>query len=77
MINANKIGVEFTTFDTEEELLLIAESWPHAKLLLRILPPKEFIAYAQLGKKFGADMAETNNLISLSKKLKLNLVGVW
>nr|AFJ24762.1 ornithine decarboxylase-1 [Schmidtea mediterranea] len=69
MVKASKIGVEFTVFDTEEELLAISKYWPQAKLLLRILPPKQFKAYAQLGKKFGADFSEAKALILNGSKL--------
>ena len=77
MIKANKIGVEFTVFDTAEEMLLIANTWPKVKTLLRILPPKKFKAYAELGNKFGVDKSELKNLISYARELKLNLAGVW
>jgi len=74
---AQRNGVFRTTFDSESELRKIADlgnarDW---QLILRIwVDDKD--AQCQLSNKFGAHVDEWRELMTLAKKLRLNVVGV-
>ncbi|XP_076033036.1 antizyme inhibitor 2-like [Oratosquilla oratoria] len=72
---AAKIGVELLTFDNLDELHKIKETYPNAKLLLRVRCDDKDATFV-LGNKFGAELEETGNLLREAKDLGLNLIGV-
>ena len=67
--------IDLMTFDNEDELLKIKENHPNAKVLLRIKTDDKNAKWG-LSVKFGADLEESRELISLSKKLNVDLVGI-
>lgn len=72
---ARQAGVDLMTFDNSDELCKIAQFFPRAKLLLRIVTD-DSNASCQLSNKFGASMSDTRLLLDLAKKLDLSVVGV-
>ncbi|XP_076033030.1 antizyme inhibitor 2-like [Oratosquilla oratoria] len=72
---AANTGVELLTFDNLDELYKIKETYPSAKLLLRVRCDDKDATYI-LGNKFGAEPEETGNLLREAKDLGLNLIGV-
>lgn len=72
---ARQAGVELMTFDNSDELCKIAQFFPSAKLLLRIVTD-DSNAVCQLSNKFGAPLAETRQLLELAKKLDIDVTGV-
>ncbi|XP_076033032.1 antizyme inhibitor 2-like [Oratosquilla oratoria] len=72
---AAKTGVELLTFDNVDELYKIKETYPSAKLLLRVRCDDKDATYI-LGNKFGAEPEETGNLLREAKGLGLDLIGV-
>ncbi|XP_015786453.1 ornithine decarboxylase isoform X1 [Tetranychus urticae] len=72
---AAKTGVKLMTFDNTEELYKVARYMPDAQLVLRIRVPDEH-AVCVLGTKYGAEMDDVTNLLTLAKKLNLNVTGV-
>jgi ornithine decarboxylase len=72
---ANKVGVDYMTFDNENELYKMKENHPNAKCVLRIIT-NDADAVCRFSMKFGADMATSLRLVELSQELNMNLVGV-
>jgi len=72
---ANKVGVDYMTFDNELELKKIKEAHPNAKCVLRIIT-NDADAVCRFSMKFGADMDSSLKLIETASKLNLDLVGV-
>jgi len=68
-------GVPLMTFDNTHELTKIAENFPHAKLVLRIITD-DSNSVCRFSTKFGAPLNTTYNLLTLAKSLGLNVVGV-
>lgn len=72
---AQQNGVKQMTFDNTDELYKIKKLFPGAELFLRILTD-DSSSLCRLSLKFGASMDSTEELLSLAKKLELNVVGV-
>lgn len=70
-----KQNVTQMTFDNTDELYKIKEIAPSAELYLRILTD-DSASLCRLSQKFGASMANTAELLTLAKKLDLNVAGV-
>ncbi|KAM9779976.1 ornithine decarboxylase-like [Neosynchiropus ocellatus] len=68
-------GVNFMTFDNEDELKKISLICPKARIVLRI-EVDDSSAVIKLSKKFGASMDKVPSLLETARKLRLNLVGV-
>jgi len=68
-------NVDLMTFDNDHELIKIAENYPNARLLLRIITD-DSQSICRFSTKFGAPMDTTSKLLSLAKDLNLNVVGV-
>lgn len=71
---ANK-GVRQMTFDNADELRKIARLYPDAELFLRILTD-DSSSLCRLSLKFGASLDSTDELLTVARELKLNVVGV-
>ncbi|KXT17059.1 hypothetical protein AC579_4321 [Pseudocercospora musae] len=63
------------TFDNAEELHKIQGSFPAAELLLRI-NTDDSASLCRLSQKFGVGLEQSAELLALSKRLDLNVVGV-
>lgn len=72
---AKSAGVEMMTFDNADELKKIAECYPDAKLLLRIITDDSH-SICRFSTKFGAPLNQTRPLLQLAKSLGLNVIGV-
>lgn len=72
---AKSSNVELMTFDNSHELIKIAEIYPNAKLLLRIITD-DSQSVCRFSTKFGAPMDTTYKLLSLAKELGLNVSGI-
>jgi ornithine decarboxylase len=72
---AKSSGVKHMTFDNEDELRKIAEVYPEASLVLRIITD-DSNSVCRFSTKFGAPMHQVSRLLTLAKELNLNLVGV-
>ncbi|KAI9277148.1 pyridoxal-dependent decarboxylase [Phascolomyces articulosus] len=72
---AHQNNISLMTFDSQEELLKIKNSYPEAKLVLRILVDDTHSAIP-LGRKYGAPIQTVESLLHIAKNLKLNVVGV-
>lgn len=72
---ANRVGVNYMTFDNENELYKIKEHHPNAKCVLRIITNDQN-AVCRFSMKFGADMDSSLRLIELAHSLNLDLCGV-
>jgi len=68
-------NVEMMTFDNTHELTKIAEIYPNAKLVLRIITD-DSQSICRFSTKFGAPLNTCHELLSLAKELGLNVVGV-
>ncbi|KAM8823883.1 ornithine decarboxylase-like [Synchiropus picturatus] len=68
-------GVNFLTFDNEDELKKIACVCHKARIVLRI-EVDDSSAMIKLSKKFGARMDKVPSLLETARKLHLNVVGV-
>lgn len=66
--------VDFMTFDCEEELYKIKLYHPYAKLVLR-LAVDDSKSVCKFNKKFGCVLSEVEELLTLTKMLKLDVVG--
>eukprot|EP01120_Amphizonella_sp_Union-15-10_P004239 TRINITY_DN1486_c0_g1_i1.p1 TRINITY_DN1486_c0_g1~~TRINITY_DN1486_c0_g1_i1.p1 ORF type:complete len:407 (+),score=67.00 TRINITY_DN1486_c0_g1_i1:182-1402(+) len=75
LVYAKTQGVNFSVFDSKEELYKIHEIHPDCRLLLRIHVDDSF-AICRLNGKFGAHYQEIEPLLLLSKELGLNVVGL-
>ncbi|KAK9465222.1 pyridoxal-dependent decarboxylase [Lipomyces arxii] len=63
------------TFDNAEELHKIKRYFPNAELFLRIVTD-DSESLCQFSMKYGASLKSTRDLLSLAKKLELNVIGV-
>jgi len=72
---AKSSEVDLMTFDNSHELTKIADCFPNAKLLLRIITD-DSQSVCRFSTKFGAPLDTTFKLLSLAKELNLNVVGV-
>lgn len=72
---AKQNGVEMMTFDNADELRKVAEVYPEAKLVLRIITD-DSQSICRFSTKFGAPLDVCESLLSLAKDLNLNVVGV-
>lgn len=72
---AKSVGVDLMTFDNSYELKKIAESFPEAKLVLRIITD-DSNSVCRFSSKFGAPLSTCEDLLSLAKSLNLNVVGI-
>jgi len=72
---AKSSNVEMMTFDNSHELAKIAEHYPRAKLLLRIITD-DSKSVCRFSTKFGAPLDTTFGLLSLAKSYNLDVIGV-
>jgi len=72
---AKSVGVDLMTFDNSYELQKIAESFPGARLVLRIITDDSH-SICKFSTKFGAPLNQTKSLLTRAKELGLNVVGV-
>ncbi|KAJ1725047.1 Ornithine decarboxylase [Coemansia biformis] len=72
---ARAAGVALMTFDNADELAKMAELYPGAKAVLRILADDSG-ALCQLGLKFGAAPQDTRPLLAAARRLGVDVVGV-
>jgi len=72
---AKSKDVPLMTFDNTHELTKIADIYPDAKLVLRIITD-DSQSVCRFSTKFGAPLDTTYGLLSLARSLGLNVVGV-
>ena len=72
---AYKAGVDYMTFDNENELQKIKDTHPNAKCVLRIIT-NDADAVCRFSMKFGADMPAALKLVEACARLSLDLAGV-
>uniref|UniRef100_A0A0E0JZV2 ornithine decarboxylase n=1 Tax=Oryza punctata TaxID=4537 RepID=A0A0E0JZV2_ORYPU len=72
---AASVGVDLTTFDSEEEVGKIKRCHPRCRLLLRIKAP-DGDAKANLGTKYGAHREEVVPLLVAARRAGMPVVGV-
>jgi len=72
---AKNSDVDLMTFDNSHELIKIAECYPNARLLLRIITD-DSQSVCRFSTKFGAPLDTTYKLLELAKELGLNVSGV-
>lgn len=72
---ARALGVEMMTFDNEDELAKVAEFYPEAKLILRIMAD-DSQSVCKFNSKFAAAKAEHPRLLDRADKLGLKVVGI-
>jgi len=72
---AKSSGVEMMTFDNSHELIKLAELYPTARLLLRIITD-DSNSVCRFSTKFGAPMDQCPALLRQAKELGLNVVGI-
>jgi ornithine decarboxylase len=72
---AKSSGVDLLTFDNTHELYKIAECFPDARLVLRIITD-DSNSICRFSTKFGCPLDQTETLLKLAKELNLNVVGV-
>jgi len=68
-------NIEMMTFDNSHELIKIAENYPRAKLLLRIITD-DSKSICRFSTKFGAPLDTTFGLLSLARSYNLDVIGV-
>ncbi|KAG8070699.1 hypothetical protein GUJ93_ZPchr0006g43797 [Zizania palustris] len=77
LVYAASIGVDITTFDSEEEVGKIKRCHPRCRLLLRIKAPDvDENAMLNLGTKYGAHREEVVPLLSAARRAGMSVVGV-
>jgi ornithine decarboxylase len=72
---AKSKGITKMTFDNEDELRKIAQHYPGAQVVLRILAD-DSASVCRLGLKFGAPLSSVRRLLTVAKELKLDVLGV-
>ncbi|XP_029973163.1 ornithine decarboxylase [Salarias fasciatus] len=72
---ASNHGVQTMTFDSEAELVKVANFHSNAKLVLRIATD-DSKSVCRLSMKFGASLKACRGLLERAKKLDLNVIGV-
>lgn len=75
ILTAYQKGVRMVTFDTETELLKIAQVCPNMSVLLRIYA-KDPEARCAFSHKFGADRFRWEPILSIAKEHNLSLIGI-
>lgn len=73
---AARKNVDLMTFDNEAELVKIKALFPHARLVLRILPTTQFKVQCELGNKFGCHPKNVETLLLKAQELDLNVMGI-
>lgn len=87
IIKARKLGIQFFTFDSIEELTLLEQYAPLGKYFLRILPKahsKSFLNFLpskdnslyDYGERFGASEQEISQIMQKISEKKIPLVGI-
>ncbi|KAL5212531.1 hypothetical protein ABZP36_023378 [Zizania latifolia] len=77
LVHAASVGVDLTTFDSEEEVAKIKRCHPRCRLLLRIKAPDvDENAMLNLGTKYGAHREEVVPLLSAARRAGMSVVGV-
>jgi len=72
---ARNAGVDLMTFDNSAELKKVAEVFPTARLVIRIITD-DSSSVCKFSSKFGVPLNNTQNLLKEAKDLNLNVVGV-
>lgn len=72
---AKSSGVEMMTFDNSQELVKIAQCYPKAKLVLRIITDDSH-SICRFSTKFGAPLNTCGPLLAQAKELGLNVMGI-
>ncbi|XP_053378502.1 probable ornithine decarboxylase [Mercenaria mercenaria] len=73
---AKSRDVSLMTFDNVNELQKVKETYPSARLLLRLLPEKEFNARLEFSGRYGCSSTEVRYILQTAKDLELNIFGV-
>ena len=68
-------GIGLMTFDNEDELKKISVFHPNANLIIRILVD-DSKSKLPFGSKFGCPISNIDNVFTLAKQLKMNIIGV-
>ncbi len=72
---AKSCGVDLMTFDNVSELEKIAECYPEARLVLRIITDDSH-SVCKFSSKFGAPLDIVDAILRKARELQLNVVGV-
>jgi len=72
---AKSCGVDLMTFDNTYELEKIAECYPEARLVLRIITD-DSQSVCKFSSKFGAPLDMVESILCKARELQLNVVGV-
>jgi ornithine decarboxylase len=72
---AKGVGVDLMTFDNTFELEKVAECFPNARLVLRIITD-DSNSICKFSTKFGAPLDQTYSILTKAKELNLNVVGI-
>jgi len=72
---AKSVGVDLMTFDNADELKKVAEIYPNARMVLRIITD-DSQSVCRFSSKFGAPLPVCKDLLSLAKSLEINVVGI-
>ncbi|XP_051189301.1 ornithine decarboxylase 1B, chloroplastic [Lolium perenne] len=73
---AAEVGVNLTTYDSEEEVAKIKRCHPNCDLMLRIKGPDGGDVRVDLGTKYGAHQDEVLPLLRAAQRAGLNVAGV-
>ncbi|XP_055834624.1 ornithine decarboxylase [Solanum dulcamara] len=76
IIFAEKVGVNLTTYDSEEEVYKIRKHHPKCEVLLRIKPMNDGNARCPMGPKYGALPEEIEPLLRTAQAARLTVSGV-
>ncbi|KAM3304470.1 ornithine decarboxylase [Capsicum chacoense] len=76
IIFAEKVGVNLTTYDSEDEVYKIKKHHPKCELLLRIKPMNDGNARCPMGPKYGALPEEIEPLLRIAQASRLTVSGV-
>lgn len=76
IIYAAKVGVNLTTYDSEDEVYKIRKHHPKSELLLRIKPMFDGNARCPMGPKYGALPEEVEPLLRAAQAARLTVSGV-
>lgn len=73
---ASSVGINLTTFDSEQEVDKIKRFHPKCRLLLRLKTSDDGDAKVNLGTKYGAHQEEVIPLLSAARRAGMAVVGV-
>ena len=73
---AAEVGVNLTTYDSEEEVAKVKRCHPRCELLIRLKGPDGGQAKVDLGTKYGALADEVEPLLRAAQRAGLNVAGV-